>query len=67
LQQLQALAVELNRHESHAPHVAARSGKTVGEPGRNGIGAHAEYDGNGQAKSTDLESGRALRHDEIDG
>ena len=67
LQQLQALAIELNRHECHARHVAAWSGKTVGESCRNGIGAHAVHDGNGQAESTDLESGCALRHDEIDG
>jgi hypothetical protein len=67
LKQFQALAVELNRHEGDPRHVAARSGETVGEPGRNGIGAHAEYDRNRQAEPTDLESGRTLRHDEIDG
>ena len=31
LQQLQALAVELNRHECHAGHVAAWPGKAVRE------------------------------------
>src|SRR5256886_11613966 len=61
------LPFELDCHECHARHVAARSGKTIGETSRNGIGAHAEYDGNGQAETPNLESGCALRHDKIDG
>src|SRR5437667_7938981 len=63
---LQTLAAELDSHQGHTRHVAARARQTVCKSRHNRIRAHTEHDGKRQAEVADFEGGGALRHDQID-
>ena len=63
---IDALGIELQRHEAHAGGVAAGAGERLGDAGHDGIAAVGEDDRHRGLGAHHGQGGAALRHDQAD-